>query len=497
MAIQEHGGSSGDGLYPPPSPEEKTIGRQIQAGELPIEVERELTPHHSNWLIVEKSDAKELRESDKFKFFANIGGHWTDKVRDGREASRHDEWYAFEKKPTQKTSGGGAAKNNNSMYIPAGLGQETFLNLDPTVRISTPQSGGELKLNNNTPFKNNLTQHTFVEGDTVSSVAKQYSGSDNPEAIYNFNPRYSARLRPQTGDTVRVLAGRELKVDGSVQNSASVTLSWQGPTSGTQTLDNTKGGKNETVSWETTIPAKAGDYHLTANASGATSNTVTLKVIDPNAHWIRFNLFDENDKLVKEKKLDYLVRFDDGTEIRSQLKNGTDYLTSVPFFPFTIEIIPGKELNDKLAVLRERLRTELATSIAQVKADTARHEKEWAKIGNVEAGFIYLGSGLTGAGEWVVDTVKGVTELATGIVDANITTYAWAGKYINHRVSAFASYANGDVEGLRKGVQLTFKSYWGAHRLGTIIWSKNTDQIRHQGVGSRYRHKQSVFLCHH
>jgi len=178
----------------------------------------------------------------------------------------------------------------------------------------------------------------------------------------------------------------------------------------------------------------------------------TPEALDTQTHWVEFNIFDEDGQPV-EQELDYLVRFDDGAEIRSKLKEGTDYLTGVPFMPFTIDVLPGDELNEKLAVLRTKLRAELDTSIAQVKADTAIHEKDWAKIGNVEAGFIYLGSGLTGAGEWIVDTVKGVTELATGIVNANITTYAWTGKYINHRVNAFSSYAIGDVEGLKQSSQ--------------------------------------------
>lgn len=455
MAIKEHGGISGDDLYPPQIPEDTLpTGEPIRVNQVDYQVLGALKPHYSDWRFLKKSDAEKLGEHKRLRFFAKDGKHWIE-VRDGQNARRYDDWIAFVKPlHTQKSSGGaGSSKSTNASDAVNRLAKP-FLNLDPTVSITTPTSGRALKLTDQKAFKNHLVDHKFVSGDTVTSVAKKYSGSDDPGAIYDFNNfTYTKSRPPQTGDSARVLAGRELLVDGSVQNSAFVTLSWQGPTSGTKTIENTKGGDNEYVSWETAIPVQAGAYTLTVKASGAISNIVTLDLIDPGAHWVRFKLFDENDKLVKEKELDYLVRFDEGTEIRSKLKEGLDYLTGVPLFPFTLEIIPGNELNLKLDELRKNLRTELDISIAQVKADTAIHEKEWKKIGNLETGFIYLGAGLSGAGEWVVDTATGVTELATGIVNANIVTYAWTGKYIQHRINAFSSYASGDVDGLKQSTQ--------------------------------------------
>jgi len=295
----------------------------------------------------------------------------------------------------------------------------------------------------------------------ASLLVKDSLPKGSPIHVNEVNPDVLRELKPHYSDWrfLNKSDAKNLKPDNRLKFFVKDGNHWRDVADGQQA--------SRSNEWQAFVKPRS--YQTSSGGAGASRSAVASAntmpsyfepisliqspvVLDTQKHWVEFNIFDEDGKPV-DQELDYIVRFDEGTEVRSKLKQGADYLADVPLSPFTIEIIPGDELNEKLAVLRTKLRAELDTSIAQVKADTAIHEKEWAKIGNVEAGFIYLGSGLTGAGEWVVDTVKGVTELATGIVNANIATYAWTGKYLGHRVDAFASYASGDTEGLKQSTQ--------------------------------------------
>lgn len=449
MAIVDHSNALGNEVYPPQPPKDTLPkGEPIRPNQVDSQVRDSLKPHYSDWRILKKIDAKNLGESNRVSFFAKDGKHWI-QVRDGQSASRFREWVAFVKPiNTITTGGGGGSKNATQAYQP-GPAPQTHVNLEPNVLIATPRSGSQLKLNDNKNFKNQLAEHTFSSGDTVSSVAKQYSGSDDPSAIFNFNyPSFTQTHPPQTNDTVRVLAGRELKVDGTVQNSGSVTLSWQGPTTGSKTIGNTQGSDNQVISWETAIPIQPGKYMLTATA-GKAKSVSDVQVIDPNAHWLRLNLIDEDEKPFTEQ-LKYQVSFDDGTLIEGRFKNGTDYIGSVPFLPFTIEVLPGDEKQKELDEIIDQLEVVLKEEIVQVRANSEPLKKQWGEHPWYVKPFVADLYFKKGAAMWVWDTLKSVWSLIKGTVNVLGDVGEWMGTFMAHRDSALRHFINNNPDGVKR-----------------------------------------------
>lgn len=258
-------------------------GRPINTGEIDPEVLKALKPHPSHWRQLSANEARGLGDSANTKFFSYQHGKW-EVARDAASAQWGEQWLAFVAVASRQSpagGGGGGGNNRITSLYQTGTAPKAYVNLEPSVTIASPRSGSQLKLNESKYFKNQLVEHTFTDSDTVSSVSKQYSGSENTDAIYNFNhPSFTRTRPPQTGDRVRVLTGQELKVEGTVQNSPNVKLLWQGPTTGNLTIGNTQGGNNEIIGWQTAIPAKPGMYTLMAQ-TGKASSTVSVEVIDP------------------------------------------------------------------------------------------------------------------------------------------------------------------------------------------------------------------------
>ena len=177
-------------------------------------------------------------------------------------------------------------------------------------------------------------------------------------------------------------------------------------------------------------------------------NISILAANEDENHFLEFEYKDQNGDKVNDVKFE--VNFDGGSKVEGTILRGFHRIESVPDEGFNLEFVPGDQLEKELVVLRKQLRTELDQSIQQVKAESAMLSKTWDKTAMWKKPFIYAGGGLTGAGQWVVDSVEGIVDIATGIARANMVSYQWLGEYTEHRAKAFAAFASGDEDTLKQ-----------------------------------------------
>ena len=250
---------------------------------LPSEIRNQLRPHYSAWEpVTDREQQRSLRAGDNTALFRKSKRGW-EAMHSVRDAALGDELIALRRRPpvAKKPSGGAAGPSTptrrptqSDLYA----APETFINVIPTVLICTPRDSTQVALDDTTHSAALFQNHTFANGDDVDGVTNTLLGYADPDAIYDYNDNYSPNHPPQEGALVRVLAGRQLIVDGSATNARSVQLNWRGPTRGSKGISLPEAGQNETVGWKALIPTEPGDYTFTATA-GSASDTAKVNVL--------------------------------------------------------------------------------------------------------------------------------------------------------------------------------------------------------------------------
>lgn len=251
---------------------------------LPSEIRNQLRPHYSAWeAVTDREQQRSLRAGDNAALFRKSKRGW-EAMHSVRDAALGDEVIALRKRPpvTKKPGGGGGAGPATPSRRPTQAdlyaAPETFINVVPSVSICSPKDGTDVPLDDKTHSAARFQNHTFANGDSVDGVTHTILGYTDPDAIYDYNDNYSPNRPPQEGAAVRVLAGRQLIVDGSACNARSVQLNWSGPTRGSKGINLPEAGQNETVGWKALVPAEPGDYTFTATA-GSASDTAKVKIL--------------------------------------------------------------------------------------------------------------------------------------------------------------------------------------------------------------------------
>ena len=250
---------------------------------LPSEIRNQLRPHYSAWEpVTDREQQRSLRAGDNTALFRKSKRGW-EAMHSVRDAALGDELIALRRRPpvAKKPSGGAAGPSTptrrptqSDLYA----APETFINVIPTVLICTPRDSTQVALDDTTHSAALFQNHTFANGDDVDGVTNTLLGYADPDAIYDYNDNYSPNHPPREGALVRVLAGRQLIVDGSATNARSVQLNWRGPTRGSKGISLPEAGQNETVGWKALIPTEPGDYTFTATA-GSASDTAKVNVL--------------------------------------------------------------------------------------------------------------------------------------------------------------------------------------------------------------------------
>ncbi len=249
----------------------------LQPSDMPQELLARLQPHYTNWSMQDKSvNVRELRKSDNVILFEKQGKDWVSVSSFTSTVALGETAYAVSRRSLRKPSkGGGSGRGSDAMGMAAPAKEDEVL--VPTVRITTPSDGDTINIADSRKLQNEISTFAINEGESVDAFTQRVIGKADPDAVYNFNNGRVTQNRPPVGgDELRVLTGKKLKVDGSVSNSQTVTLSWSG---GSESMDVGKSSPNSTRSWNTSLPAKPGDYVLTAKASGAT-HAIKLTLIE-------------------------------------------------------------------------------------------------------------------------------------------------------------------------------------------------------------------------
>lgn len=190
-----------------------------------------------------------------------------------------------------------------------------------------------------------------------------------------------------------------------------------------------------------------------AGKSNNTAVTIANTIVSPPAnedenHFLEFEYIDQNGDKVNDVKFE--VNFDGGSKVEGTMYGGFHRLDGVPDEGFNIEFVPGEQLKQELKALRKELRAALDQSLQQVKAETAALNRTWEETAAWKKPFIYVGGAMTGAGQWVADSVEGIVDIATGIVKAKLVTDQWLRDYTSHRGKAFGAFVSGDEEGFKQ-----------------------------------------------
>ncbi|VAW93798.1 hypothetical protein MNBD_GAMMA21-131 [hydrothermal vent metagenome] len=274
----------------------------LQPSDLPQELLARLQPHYTNWSLQDKNvNASELRKSDSTILFEKQGKDWVSVQTFSGGVALGESAYAVSRRSLRNPSkGGGSGRGTITLASPA---KEDEV-LVPTVRITTPADGDTINIADTSKLQNEVSTFSINDGESVAAFAQRVTGKADPDAVYNFNNGRVTQNRPPVGgDELRVLTGKKLKVDGSVSNSQTVTLAWNG---GSESMDVGKSSPNSTLSWDTGLPAKAGDYVLTATASGAT-HAIKLKLIELFELQIAFGYKDNTIIKDEEEKISMTI----------------------------------------------------------------------------------------------------------------------------------------------------------------------------------------------
>ncbi|VAW93806.1 hypothetical protein MNBD_GAMMA21-134 [hydrothermal vent metagenome] len=278
----------------------------LQPSDLPQELLARLQSHYTNWSLQDKNvnvNASELRKSDSVMLFEKQGKDWVSVQTFSGGVALGESAYAVSRRSLRNPSkGGGSGRGSDVMGMASPAKEDEVL--VPTVRITSPADGDIINIADKSKLQNEINTFTINDGESVAAFAQRVTGKADPDSVYNFNNGRVTQNRPPVGgDELRVLTGKKLKVDGSVSNSQTVTLSWDG---GAESMDVGKSSPNSTMSWNTGLPAKPGDYVIAARASGAT-HAIKLKLIELFELQIAFGYKDKTIIKDEEEKISMTI----------------------------------------------------------------------------------------------------------------------------------------------------------------------------------------------
>jgi len=212
-----------------------------------------------------------------------------------------------------------------------------------------------------------------------------------------------------------------------------------------------------TISSETTKEQiVANDLTVDQEQASASSNAQITNVNpalmasanEEEKHFVEFEYTDQNGDGVNDVKFE--VKFDGGSKVEGTMYGGFHRLDGVPNEGFNLEFVPSEPIEQELKVLRKELRTALDQSLAQARSESKMLSKTWAETSAWVKPIIYVGGAMTGAGQWIGDTVEGVADMAVGIVKAKAATDQWLRSYAVHRQKAFGNFVSGNDEGFKQ-----------------------------------------------
>ena len=372
-----------------------------------------------------------------------------------------------------------------------GTSSGSYINTDPLIRITSPHDGETLDISDRRHMGKQFQNYRFAPGDTVAQVSQQLTGYVNPSAVFDYplpgGVIYSPRRPPTAGDNVNICTGDTLRVHLTAQNSDSVWLQWRGSNGlhGQHHCELPAAPTNAYQYRETRVgPITPGTYTLTASVVGAHPHTITVTVV---GHTLAVTYHDKDDTPLE--KVPYQIDFQGRQQRTGTLTKGKAHFDNVPNQGFTLTFIPEHDtLEQALMTLRQSLNSELKTALAAVQQDTASYQQTWSTLTAWEKPIIYLGSALTGIGQWIGDTVMGVVDVVSGLSHAQRLTQQWLLDYAQHRARAVQAFAVGDEDGFEHAMQhiqqmhhelgedLTHMAE-AMRTLGLLLWDDDTRQM--------------------
>ncbi len=347
----------------------------------------------------------------------------------------------------RRASGGGSSASPASMMFEASSKQH--YDISPTVFVDSPSAKTPVELTNKTYIVKNSVTRIVQEGETAESIVKQVTEKSDLSAIIEMKPKaYTIGDKVLSGYQLKIEDGHALKVSGNATNAEIVEITLSGAINGIKILELAKAGGNILVGFNTEFKIEGhGTVKIEAKAMSETGRAEYVSHIEiKKPNWVDIE-YTGNGKPINDE-LDYIIKFDDGTRIRAKLKNGTDYLSIVPFSPFTIEFLPTKEKQKELDKLYKKLDIELKEIVSDVEKNSAPLKKEWEahpwymkKI----VGDLY---DVKGAAYWVYDSLESMWTLVEGAVVATAKTAVWIAEYQSHKEKLLAHILNSNKDGI-------------------------------------------------